>query len=263
MTVAELIDQVMHRVRVRFYSDREVREWRRDENALLKAVSRYGYECAQRGWEFEAAVLGERIVALLNRIERPARPEGGQEIWFPKYLEACVDQHVRERAEEIQAAARAAKSPAAITAGVLAGVKVAEVPPPNRDAELLGQIYQEQRRRQKAAAERRQAGSAAAKAQPELFKAGSGKRPQISQISQIIPNKSRHEEQATRPRNAGDETGATSAQSAGLTDGASMQGRHPRSAATYREPAATESAAVAATSSAQSAQSADQNGATR
>lgn len=161
MSVAELIDQVMHRVRVRFYSDRPVREWVRDRNALLKAVARYGHECTQRGWRFEADELAGRLVALLNRIERP-----GGEGWFPKYLEAAVDQHVRERAEEIQAAARRAET---ITAKALAGLPpVSAVRPPSA-SEMLGAVWAEQRRRQQDAAARLKAGSLAAKAQQELF----------------------------------------------------------------------------------------------
>lgn len=167
-TVEDLIEVVMNRVKTRFYHDRPAREWARDRNALMKATMRYGYECSRRGWRFDAESLAVRLLELLNRIERP-----GGEGWFPVYLEQAVDQHVREHAEEIQAAA--AKTEAKLAA-VLGKLPAPSGQRPPDAATLAGAVFSELKRRQQEAAERRRLDREVQAAAPELFGGGEQRR---------------------------------------------------------------------------------------
>lgn len=167
-TVEDLIEVVMDRVKVRFYHGRPAREWARDRNALLKAVMRYGYECSRRGWRFEADMLAVRLLNLLNDIERP---EG--EGWFPVYLETAVDQHVRERAEEIQAAAAQTE---AVLAKVRAGLPVTTEARPPVASEMAAAVFQELKRRQAEKAEQQRLDRQMRPAEPDLFAKGSPRR---------------------------------------------------------------------------------------
>jgi hypothetical protein len=167
-TVDDLLEVVMERVKVRFYHGRPAREWATDRNALLKAVSRYGFECLRREWHFEAEVLAVRLLDLLNKIERPTTPG-----WFPIYLETAVDQHVRERAEEIQEAARQA---AKVAGRIVAGLQVAEGPRPPSAVDVMGAVFVELKRRQKEVAEQRRLDREVKASEPDLFAAGKQRR---------------------------------------------------------------------------------------
>jgi len=167
-TMEDLIELVMDRVRLRFYHDKPAREWARDRNALMKAVMRYGHECHRRGWRFDVESLAVRLLELLNRIERPTGAG-----WFPIYLEQAVDQHVREHAEEIQAAARAIESKLAAVLGRLPAASA--VRPPDA-AEMAGAVFTELKRRQREAAERKRLDRELPPVEPDLFGAGAQRR---------------------------------------------------------------------------------------
>jgi hypothetical protein len=104
MTVAELITRCLEAIRVQFYSTASPRDFPRDSRALTKAISRYGYACNERGWQFEPHVICRDILAILPRIEPPRHQ------WLPLYLETCIDRHVGMRAEELAAKSKNARA---------------------------------------------------------------------------------------------------------------------------------------------------------
>jgi hypothetical protein len=102
MTVTQLIANVLDKIRRDFYRDR-AREYKRDERALMKTIARYGYECNQRGWYFEAQFIYQDLLKLLLAI----RTAEADIQYLPVYLEGAIDRHLRQRAEEFSAQAKA------------------------------------------------------------------------------------------------------------------------------------------------------------
>lgn len=117
MTVADLIARVLQAIRAEFYGDdaRGAREFRRDERALTKAIARYGYACAERGWDFEPHEVCTALLQLLPQITKPTHQ------YLPVYLERCIDRHVGQRAEQLNERAKAARA-----VGRIAGLTVEE-----------------------------------------------------------------------------------------------------------------------------------------
>jgi len=81
----------------------------RERNSLVKAVSRFGYECHRRGWDFSAEEIVNPILEVIRSIRGR---ESEIKTWLPIYLERAIDRHVRIKSEEYSAAAKAKKSPA-------------------------------------------------------------------------------------------------------------------------------------------------------
>lgn len=102
MTIPELIEAVLGSIRGQFYGDKPAREFLRDRPALMKAIARWGYVCAQRGWDFQSSFIARDLCLLLNEIKR----QRVEIKYLPTYLHGAVDKRVRVRAEELQAAAR-------------------------------------------------------------------------------------------------------------------------------------------------------------
>lgn len=152
MTIPDLIANLLGVLRNQFYADTP-REFLRDERQLTKAIARYGHECAQRGWHFEPQFIQDDLLKLLNEIKRTGADIG----YLPVYLEGAVDRHVRQRAEELNAKAKAQRIPGAITK-VLHGVEVVEAVRERTQTEVLAEVYQQlaQRKRQHRAALKRQ-----------------------------------------------------------------------------------------------------------
>jgi hypothetical protein len=146
MTVPELIADLLRRIRsLDQYQDRP-REFRRDERALTKAIARYGYACNERGWQFQPnEILGD-LVALLRQIVEQNADIG----YFPVYLEGAIDKHIRVRAEELNARAKAAKRPSAVARQIIQGTQVVRVIEPTA-VELLDTIYRDLKARRKIA----------------------------------------------------------------------------------------------------------------
>jgi hypothetical protein len=140
MTIPELIDQVLGAIRNQFYSDRD-REFMRDYNALMKAISRYGYDCAQRGWEFSVSAILADLMKLLNEIKRT----GADIKWLPTYLEGAVRRHIGQRAEELQAQARLSKPK---VTKIMEGTKLAVVITPD-NTEILAAVYRDLKKQNK------------------------------------------------------------------------------------------------------------------
>ena len=96
MTVAALIETVLRAIHRDFYSERS-KDFFRDRVALTKAIARYGFECNSRAWEFSTQEIQKALLALLNKIRQSKMDIK----YLPTYLEAAVDRHLRERADEL------------------------------------------------------------------------------------------------------------------------------------------------------------------
>lgn len=144
MTVSELIQDMLRRIRsLDRYHGRD-REFKRDERALMKAISRYGYACAERGWHFQPnEILGD-LVALLRQIVN----QNADIKYFPIYLEGCVDKHIRTRAEELNARAKAAKATPRLIEKAMSDKSVVRVIEPTA-VELLDKVYRDLASRRK------------------------------------------------------------------------------------------------------------------
>jgi hypothetical protein len=102
MTVSDLITEVSRAVRNSFYTDKPVRDFVRDDRAIMRAIARYGYECDRRGWSFQVEFIHRELFSLLRSI----REKDAEIKYLPVYLEGAVDRHIRMRAENLQVAAR-------------------------------------------------------------------------------------------------------------------------------------------------------------
>jgi len=97
MTIPELIANVLGAIYRQLYADRP-HDFFRDKKALTGAITRYGYECHQRGWEFDVRFLLQELMKAVGACKK-AKVNG----WLPLYLEGVIDQHIREHAEELSA----------------------------------------------------------------------------------------------------------------------------------------------------------------
>jgi hypothetical protein len=163
MTVADLIARCLSAIRSQFYEDQAPRNFHRDERALTKAIARYGYVCNERGWQFDELHVTRAIVDLLPKIKPPDRQ------YLPTYLENCIDRHVRQRAEELSAKAKATPNRLAIVlkaaSAMATATEAAAVVTPRAPSatEQLDQIYRDLARRKRTAVKQ----AKAIKAQPQ------------------------------------------------------------------------------------------------
>lgn len=138
MTIPELITLVLNAIRNQFYADK-VRDFMRDERALTKAISRYGYECHQRGWEFDSKFILRALMDLLNEIKRSSADFR----YLPVYLDGAVKRHIGQRAEELSAAA---KSTPKNVARLVKGVQTVEAVREASATEILAAVYKDLKR---------------------------------------------------------------------------------------------------------------------
>lgn len=132
MNIHELVVKLTRQIQLDFYGGKP-REFYKDYRALVKAITRYGYECQQRGWEPDADSIYKDIAGILMR----ARWRDKKIDYLPAYLQTAITQHVNTRAEEIQA--RSASSGRTVSI-VMDGMQpVANVV--SGDAELLAKIH--------------------------------------------------------------------------------------------------------------------------
>ena len=104
MTIPDLIETVLRRIWNEHYAlTVRNRDFFRDEQALTRAISRYGYECHTRGWEFEPEQIWVELMRVLDTMRRA---DLDVRTWFPIYLESAIDRHLRLRADELSAEAR-------------------------------------------------------------------------------------------------------------------------------------------------------------
>jgi len=145
MTVPALIDRVLGVCqtferyrgapgRVRFF---------RERNSLVKAISRFGYVCHQRGWNFTA---DEIVKPILDVVISVRGREEEIKTYLPIYLQAAIDKHVRLKAEEYNAAAKAKKSVPAFVKKIVEGTtQVTAVREPTH-TEILAHLHIHQRK---------------------------------------------------------------------------------------------------------------------
>lgn len=158
MTVAELLTEVLAAIRNQLYADKPVAHWFRDKTALTKAISRYGYDCEQRGWEFDVPFIRTEIMSVVQSAKKRDAIA-----YLPTYLSEAIGRHVREHAEELNAKAKATR---AVAAKALGKLHVAPtVPKHPSDTYLLSLLHQQM----KTAERKRKARPAAKVKQGELI----------------------------------------------------------------------------------------------
>lgn len=140
MTLPDLLTLSLCRIHKDFYINRE-REFHRDYTALTKAIARYGYECAKRGWHLQPVDIYRDIHKLLSRI-LPRREEIE---YLPVYLDEAIRSHVNRRAEEIQELAVSSGVKRKIEHVLDGTQRVAKVV--STDTELLAQLHASIQRR--------------------------------------------------------------------------------------------------------------------
>lgn len=142
MTVADLITAVLDALRSQLYADAPAAHWFRDKTALTKAISRYGYACDQRGWQFDVPFLLKEIMGIVVVVKR-------QQItgYLPVYLSEAIDQHIREHAEELNTKAKAIRTVAEKNIGKL---HVNQPPVGPSATELLALLHIDLKRQAKA-----------------------------------------------------------------------------------------------------------------
>ena len=149
MTLPELIDEVLAVIRSQFYGER-TREFMRDRTALMRGVARWGHECHQRGWQFDAPFIASELLTLLNEIKRA----GAEFRYLPTYLHGAVGRSVGQRAEELSAQAkheRGRVTPAArLVNEVISGVRTVTAVREPSPTEQLARLYADLGRRQRA-----------------------------------------------------------------------------------------------------------------
>lgn len=146
MTVPELIEDLLRRIRYTEWYHGRVREFARDRRALTKAISRYGYACKAKEWHFQPEDILRDILSVLRSIV-----ETNADIaYFPVYLEGAIDKHIRQRAEELNERAKAAKSTPALTRKIVDAQQVVRILEPTA-VELLDKLYRDLKPRRKSA----------------------------------------------------------------------------------------------------------------
>jgi hypothetical protein len=138
MTVPELIDLVLGSISGQFYAD-HVRSFLRDKRALTKAIARYGYECHQRGWEFDSKHILQAIMRLLQEIKR----SDADIDYLPTYLDGAVKRHIGQRAEELSAKAKSVKPKVAQIVRNTQAVQAIREP---SATEILAAVYKDLKR---------------------------------------------------------------------------------------------------------------------
>lgn len=134
MTIEAPIERTTRRIHKEFYAERDLRFWQ-DFRPLVKAITKYGYECNQRGWEMQPHAIYWDISRLLDSM----RKHKDDIEYLPAYLESTVRNHVGMRAEEIQAlsnANRTSRAVRVITDGVRPVVEVIST-----DTQLLAALH--------------------------------------------------------------------------------------------------------------------------
>lgn len=134
MTIPDLLTLTLARIHKQFYTGRQ-NDFFRDQRALVKAIARYGYECAQRNWHIEPRAIYQDIHKLLTSIAgRRTEFE-----YLPVYLDEAVRSHVNRRAEEISELSRSQAVNRKVRQVMRDTQLVAQVEPTSVD--VLGQLF--------------------------------------------------------------------------------------------------------------------------
>ena len=95
MTPLDCIDRCLQIIQEQFYHDKPVQTFYRDKRNLTKAILRYGFVCDQTGWQFDSFFITRNLIKTLTRITAKDVD------YIPAFLEACIDNSVRQRADEL------------------------------------------------------------------------------------------------------------------------------------------------------------------
>lgn len=95
MTPLDLIDRCLQVIHEQFYHDKPVSVFYRDKRNLTKAILRYGFVCDQMGWQFDSFFITKNLIRTLIRITAKDVE------YLPAFLEACIDNSVRQLADEL------------------------------------------------------------------------------------------------------------------------------------------------------------------
>jgi len=141
MSVDQLITEVLNSIRNHWYAER-VREFKRDERALTRAILRYGFECEQRGWHFDGPFIFGELMSLLKKI----RTSEADIKYLPVYLDGAVKRWIGGRAEELSAKA---KNIRVQTHKVVAGLERVTVQRELTDVEVCAKVFRSLARSQR------------------------------------------------------------------------------------------------------------------
>lgn len=157
MTIPEIIDRLLDKLRRDFYKDR-YREFKRDERSLVRALVTYGHECNKRAWNFEADFVYQELMKLLVQI----RTSEADIQYLPIYLEGAVRRHIGQRADELNAKAKAI---APKIGAIINNLKPVEAIREPSAVEVFSQMFRGIKKIQRA----RGKGKATKERQPELI----------------------------------------------------------------------------------------------
>ncbi len=143
MTIPVLITTVLTAIHHQFYPDRP-REFLRDRQALMRALGRWGHECARRGWDFQPEFIQRQLLDLLNEIKR----RSADIQYLPVYLHGAVGRWIGQRAEELSAESKSVPRQVTKLVAGLQRVEAIREPTPN---EILATLYRDLTQRRRAA----------------------------------------------------------------------------------------------------------------
>ncbi len=141
MTVPTLINEILRRLEQQFYAHLPRRDFKRDQGYLVAAIGTYGWECRQRGWEFDL----EFIYRDLCRIVQSFKTSGTAIEWMPNYLQCAIRQHIREHADELRCKAAVSKVPR-LAKRIVDGAQLAKVVVEPTPTELAACVYRDVRK---------------------------------------------------------------------------------------------------------------------
>ena len=140
LTVEHLIDTALRACQTfqRYQGDHGKIRFLRERNSLLKAIARFGHICHQRGWDFTAEEILPTIMQVIISVRGR---EDEIRAWLPRYLECAIDKHVRLKADDYAAKAKARKTIPALTTKVIAGTQRVEAIREPTHMEILAMAY--------------------------------------------------------------------------------------------------------------------------
>lgn len=164
MTVPEIIANVLDKIRRDFYGDARIREFMRDQRQLMKAIATYGYECNERGWNFEPDFIYQELMKLLLEI----RTAEADVQYLPVYLAGAIRRHIGQRAEELSAKAKQIDHKVASLIAQVGQNSRSAVREP-KPVEVLAEMYKGIKQIQRARRRKAHAAKAAKSAQGQLL----------------------------------------------------------------------------------------------
>jgi hypothetical protein len=92
-----VIARILNQIRLLHYKDDPV-FWKHRMH-LVKAITRFGFECSKRGWDLDEATVCNTIINVV------AKAKHSEIDFLPAYLQSAIDRLVGQKAEELRDAA--------------------------------------------------------------------------------------------------------------------------------------------------------------